>query len=54
MADAIRVTYDEGLSSEDAAATLSLNAATLRKRLERARTALRQCLQGVKTEMLKN
>ncbi|MBB5352459.1 RNA polymerase sigma-70 factor (ECF subfamily) [Haloferula luteola] len=44
MADAVRLTYDEGRSSEEAAALLSTSAAALRKRLERAREALRECL----------
>jgi RNA polymerase sigma-70 factor (ECF subfamily) len=54
MAEAIRVCYDEELSSEAAAAALSINSATLRKRLERARDALRHCLAGVNAEMLKS
>lgn len=44
MAEALRVCYDEGRTSEDAASLLSINAAALRKRLERAREALRLCL----------
>lgn len=44
MAEAVRVTYDEGRSSDEAAAILSTTAAALRKRLERAREALRLCL----------
>ncbi len=44
MADAIRVFYDEDHNSEDAAAILAMNPAALRKRLERAREALRDCL----------
>lgn len=44
MADALRVYYDEGRTSEDAASFLSVGAAALRKRLERAREALRLCL----------
>lgn len=44
MAEALRACYDEGRTSEDAAARLSLNPAALRKRLERARDALRLCL----------
>lgn len=51
MADAIRVFYDEELSSEAAATALALNSATLRKRLERARAVLRHCL-GEKAELL--
>jgi RNA polymerase sigma-70 factor (ECF subfamily) len=44
LAEALRVTYDEGRSSDEAAALLSVNAAAFRKRLERARDALRLCL----------
>jgi len=44
MADAIRATYDEGRNSIDAAIALSTTATALRKRLERAREALRRCL----------
>ena len=44
MAEALRATYDEGRTSDEAAALLSLNAAAFRKRLERAREALRLCL----------
>lgn len=44
MAEALRACYDEGRTSEDAASFLSVNAAALRKRLERAREALRLCL----------
>lgn len=44
MAEALRACYDEGRTSGDAAALLSVNAATLRKRLERAREILRLCL----------
>ncbi len=45
LADSVTVFYDEQLSAEDAAVRLDINPATLRKRLERAREALRQCLQ---------
>lgn len=44
MAAALRATYDEGRSSEEAAELLKIKAPALRKRLERAREALRQCL----------
>lgn len=44
MAEALRVCYDEGRTSEDAASFLAVNATALRKRLERARDALRLCL----------
>lgn len=46
FAEAVACFYDEGLSGEETANRLSLNTATLRKRLERAREALRLCLQG--------
>lgn len=45
LADSVTVFYDEQLSAEDASVRLEINPATLRKRLERAREALRQCLQ---------
>ena len=41
----LRSCYDEALSGRDAAEQLHINEATLRKRLERAREALRQCLE---------
>ena len=44
MAEAIRVTYDEGRTSDEAAEVLGTTAAALRKRLERAREALRCCM----------
>jgi len=44
LAEAIRVFYDEDRSSEDAAIALGMHPAALRKRLERARAALRHCL----------
>lgn len=44
MAAALQATYDEGRTSEEAAELLSTTAAALRKRLERARAALRDCL----------
>lgn len=50
LADAVRVYYDEELDGDQAATALSLNPATLRKRLERAREALRECL-GRKSEV---
>ncbi len=46
LAEAVRAYYDEELGGDQAAASLSLNPATLRKRLERAREALRDCLGG--------
>lgn len=50
LAEAVRVYYDEELDGDQAASALSLNPATLRKRLERAREALRECL-GRKAEI---
>lgn len=44
MEEAIRLTYDEGRSSDEAAEQTSASSATIRKRLERAREALRDCL----------
>ena len=45
LAESVNAFYDEQLSTEEAAVRLDINGATLRKRLERAREALRQCLQ---------
>jgi len=42
---AVRAYYDERLDGEDAAASLDVPPATFRKRLERARAALRLCLE---------
>ncbi len=44
MQEAICCTYDEGRTSDDAADVLKTSASALRKRLERARSALRECL----------
>ncbi len=44
MTEALRACYDEGRTSEEAGAQLGVTSAALRKRLERAREALRQCL----------
>jgi RNA polymerase sigma-70 factor (ECF subfamily) len=46
MAEAVRVIYDEGRTSEEAAEVLETKAPALRKRLERAREALRRCMAG--------
>jgi RNA polymerase sigma factor (sigma-70 family) len=43
-AEAVRVVYYEGMRGAEAAKLLNVNAATLRKRLERARAALYECL----------
>ena len=44
MAEVVRVIYDEGRTSDEAAELLETKAPALRKRLERARDALRLCL----------
>lgn len=44
MADAVRAIYDEGRTSDEAAEVLQTKAPALRKRLERAREALRRCM----------
>ncbi|MGB6220971.1 RNA polymerase sigma factor [Haloferula sp.] len=44
MAEVVRVIYDEGRTSDEAAEILETKAPALRKRLERAREALRLCL----------
>ena len=44
MAEVVRVIYDEGRTSDEAAEVLETKAPALRKRLERARDVLRQCL----------
>ena len=43
---AVRSFYYDGCSTDEAAETLEVGGATVRKRLERARTALRQCLEN--------
>jgi RNA polymerase sigma factor CnrH len=45
FAECVRLSYDEKLTSDEAAVRLGISSSTLRKRLERARTALRLCLQ---------
>ena len=44
LRSAIDATYEEGRTSKEAADLLQTTPSALRKRLERARTALRQCL----------
>ena len=44
FAEAVQVFYYEGLSGDEAAERLEIQPATLRKRLERARAALHDCL----------
>ncbi len=46
LADSITAYYDEEVKTDEAASSLNINPATLRKRLERAREALRDCLQA--------
>ena len=46
LAESINAYYDQSLSTDEAAAQLGINGATLRKRLERAREALRECVQS--------
>lgn len=46
LGDAVNQFYYEGLSGAEAAEKLGVNAATLRKRLERARIALHECLKS--------
>lgn len=46
LAQSVTAFYDDNLSTDDAATRLEINGATLRKRLERARDALRTCLQS--------
>ena len=47
LAGAVQAYYYEGLSGAEAAARLKVNEATLRKRLERARHALHDCMESV-------
>lgn len=44
LAESLEAYYDDQLSTDEAAKKLKINGATLRKRLERARQALRECL----------
>ncbi len=45
LSQAVRAYYDEDRDGEDAAASLGVASSAFRKRLERARAALRQCLE---------
>ena len=47
LAAAVQAFYYDGLSGAEAAARLKVNEATLRKRLERARHALHDCMESV-------
>lgn len=49
FAQAVDCYYYDGLTGDEASEKLGINAATLRKRLERARTALRECMDARKT-----
>lgn len=46
LADAVKAYYYDGYSGDEAARVLSVQSATLRKRLERARGGLRECLKA--------
>jgi len=45
MAEAVTLSYTDGLSSDEASAKLGISSASLRKRLERARLKLKDCLE---------
>ena len=47
MGEVVSLSYDEGLNSEAVGERLSIAAATVRKRLERARGLLKDCLELV-------
>ena len=49
LAEAVKAFYYDELSGEEATSVLSVESATLRKRLERARDGLRECLQAAKS-----
>lgn len=51
LAESVAAYYDEEVKTDEAAKSLSINPATLRKRLERAREALRQCLKANPTRL---
>lgn len=48
LSEAVKAFYYDELSGEEAATTLCVQSATLRKRLERARGGLRDCLQAAR------
>lgn len=50
LAESIHAFYDQSLSTDEAAGMLGINGTTLRKRLERAREALRECVQQKQTQ----
>lgn len=45
LAEAVKVFYYDGCSGDEAAEALNVQSATVRKRLERARSGLRTCMQ---------
>ena len=48
MSQVVALSYDEGLKSEAVGEKLGVSSATVRKRLERARQVLRECLEGLR------
>ena len=50
LTGAVKAFYGQGYTTDEAAEKLNINGATLRKRLERARQGLRQCIQGIEDE----
>ncbi|WP_377047582.1 RNA polymerase sigma factor [Roseibacillus persicicus] len=48
MGEVVQLSYDDGMKSEAVAEKLGIAAATVRKRLERARGLLRDCLEGIR------
>lgn len=48
MGEVVSLSYDEGLKSEAVAEKLKISAATVRKRLQRARGLLKDCLEHAK------
>lgn len=46
LSDAVKAFYYDGYTGDEAAEILEVQGATVRKRLERARSGLRECLQG--------
>ena len=47
MAVAVQITYTQGMNSDEAADQLNISSANLRKRLERARLKLKDCLNNI-------
>ena len=46
LSESVTAYYDEEVGTDEAASNLNINPATLRKRLQRAREALRECLES--------